>query len=129
MSFAAPSPRRAHVLGCGWFWAWAAVGALGVFAFVSFLLGVFALVPAAVAGFALSRVSRARVHAHGLLTGAGLPLLLVAYVQRDGPGTTCWHTATAAGCDQHLNPLPWLVTGAGLVIAGLVGEVLRARRG
>jgi hypothetical protein len=41
----------------------------------------------------------------------------VAWVQRDGPGTTCWHTATGGGCDQHLNPLPWLVIGIALFVA------------
>jgi hypothetical protein len=43
----------------------------------------------------------------------------VAYVQRDGPGTTCWRTATSSGCDQHLNPIPWLVVGLVLVAAVL----------
>jgi hypothetical protein len=50
----------------------------------------------------------------------------VAWVQRDGPGTTCWRTATASGCDQHLNPLPWLLAGAALFVAGFVAH---ARRG
>ena len=57
----------------------------------------------------------------GLVTGVGLPLLVVAYVQRDGPGTTCWHTATTAGCDQHLNPIPWLVPRVAMS-GGFAGE-------
>jgi hypothetical protein len=59
----------------------------------------------------------------GLLAGAGLLSLFVAYVQRDGPGTTCWHTATASGCDQHLNPIPWLVAGVLLVVGAVVGQM------
>ena len=47
----------------------------------------------------------------GLLSGAGVLLLYVAWAQRAGPGTTCWHTQTASGCDQNLNPLPWLLAG------------------
>lgn len=66
-----------------------------------------------------------RHSAFGLLTGAGALLLCVAWVQRDGPGTTCWHTATGAGCDQHLNPLPWLLTGIALVAAGLIAQAGR----
>ena len=48
--------------------------------------------------------------------------LFVAYVQRDGPGTTCWHTATASGCDQHLNPMPWLVPVVLLVLGAIFGQ-------
>jgi len=59
----------------------------------------------------------------GLLAGAGLLSLFVAYVQRDGPGTICWHTATSAGCDQHLNPIPWLVAGVLLIVAAVVSQM------
>ena len=54
--------------------------------------------------------------------GAGFQPLFVAYVQREGPGTTCWHTATASGCDQHLNPIPWLVVGLALVIGAVLAQ-------
>jgi len=53
-------------------------------------------------------------------------MLYVAWVQRAGPGTTCWHTATASGCDQHLNPLPWLLAGIAMFVGGIVAY---ARRG
>ena len=46
-----------------------------------------------------------------------------AYVQRQGPGTTCWHTASGAGCNQHLDPLPWLIVGSLFVVAGLVIQI------
>jgi hypothetical protein len=67
-----------------------------------------------------------RRSAFGLLSGIGILLLYVAYVQRDGPGTTCWHTATASGCDQHLNPIPWLIIGLACFIGGFIAH---ARRG
>jgi hypothetical protein len=66
--------------------------------------------------------------AFGLLAGAGLLSLFVAYIQRDGPGTTCWHTATAGGCDQHLNPLPWLIVGITLVLTGLIAQTRHNRK-
>src|SRR6516225_6125798 len=68
---------------------------------------------------------QARRSAFGLLTGAGVLLLYVTGVQRDGPGTTCWHSATGGGCDQHLNPLPWLVIGIALCVAGVVAQARR----
>jgi hypothetical protein len=61
----------------------------------------------------------------GAITGAGALFMYIAYVQRRGPGTVCWHTATASGCDQYLNPWPWLVVGAGLVVTGLVVQARR----
>jgi len=109
--------RGSHAIRCLWFWAWAAVGALAALALD---LGLFAAAPALSLGALLANVGGQRHRsAPGFLTGAGLPLLWVAYVQRQGPGTTCWHTAWRAGCDQHLDPLPWLISGAILVLTGL----------
>jgi hypothetical protein len=90
----------------------------------SITVGFLALAPATILGARLATRSTARRSAYGLLAGVGLVALLIAYLQRDGPGTTCWHTATAAGCGQHLNPIPWLVVG----IVLLVGSVLLQRR-
>jgi hypothetical protein len=70
----------------------------------------------------------ARRSGFGILTGAGLPLLLVAYLNREGPRTTCYRTTTSAGCDQHLNPVPWFVIGLLLVAVGYVAQVRRAQR-
>jgi hypothetical protein len=67
-----------------------------------------------------------RRSAFGFLSGVGMLLLYVAWVQRAGPGTTCWHTAQASGCSQHLNPLPWLLIGMGMFIGGIVGYARRA---
>jgi hypothetical protein len=66
-----------------------------------------------------------RRSAFGLFTGAGALLFLVAWEQRAGPGTTCWHTATASGCDQHLNPLPWLLLGVALFVGGIAAQARR----
>jgi hypothetical protein len=87
--------------------------------------GPIALGPALIASGALSISHAARRSTFGLLAGAGLVFLFVAYVQRQGPGTTCWHTATAAGCDQHLNPIPWLLIGLLLLVAAILSQNLR----
>lgn len=120
-AYSSPSSRQSHFISCGWFWAWAAVGGAGAVGLIS--LGPIALVPAVTAAVAMLRSQRGHRSMFGLLTGAGFLSLFVAYVQRDGPGLTCWHTATASGCDQHLNPIPWLVAGLVLVISGAVGQI------
>lgn len=74
----------------------------------------------------MSRSRTGSRSALGLVAGAGLLSLFVAYVQRDGPGTTCWHAATASGCDQHLNPIPWLVVGIVLVVGAVIAQSRRS---
>ena len=117
------SSGRAHSVRCTWFWAWALVGAAGALGLIS--LGPIALVPAFIAGVVMSRSHTGSRSALGLLAGAGILSLFVAYVQRDGPGTTCWHTASASGCDQRLNPIPWLVAGIVLVAGGVIAQFRR----
>ena len=65
--------------------------------------------------------------AFGVLAGMGLLALYVAYVQRRGPGSVYWHTATASGSDQYLDPRPWLVVGVLLVAFGVGAFVWRRR--
>jgi hypothetical protein len=109
--------------GWGWFFVWALLGSAAALGTVSF--GPLLLLPTALVGVFVWRRPQSRRSAFGLLAGAGTLLLYVAWVQRDGPGTTCWRTATASGCDQHLNPLPWLVLGIVLVAAGFVAHARR----
>lgn len=70
--------------GWGWFIVWALFGSSGALASVS--LGPFLLIPTALLGVFLWRWRpAARRSAFGLLTGGGVPLLYVAWLQRDGP--------------------------------------------
>src|SRR5438034_2563158 len=107
----------------GWFVVWALIGAVG--ALSVFSPGVFLLLPVVALGIFLASRPRIRRSAFGVLTGVGAVLLSVAWVQRDGPGTTCWHSANGSGCDQHLDPLPWLAVGALLLVAGFVAQARR----
>jgi hypothetical protein len=117
--------QKLHLVGCAWFWAWAVVGGAVAFSLVSFL-GVLTLVPAVLVGFIVSR--RYPVNWFGVVSGIGVPLLVIAYLQRQGPGTTCTRTATGVSCDQHLNPVPWLVVGLLFLAAGVVGHAWRRER-
>src|SRR5438046_1754362 len=102
--------RKSHLVGCGWFWAWAFVG-VG-FGFGISAIGIFT-VPLAVLAVVFMTRRRPVRGAFGMLTGAGAVLLFIAYLQRQGPGTTCSPIDGGRGieCDGHLNPLPWLVVG------------------
>lgn len=109
-----------------WFFAWAAVGsgfALGISA-----LGVFTVPVALLVTVLLVMRHHADRSALGILAGVGLLALYVAYVQRKGPGTVSWHTATASGADEYLDPRPWLAAGILLVAVGVVAFFWRERR-
>lgn len=63
----------------------------------------------------------------GLLTGIGLTLLYVAYLQRHGPGTVCYDTETVSGCDEYLNPWPWFLGGVAFVLSGVYFHLRKTR--
>jgi hypothetical protein len=114
--------RRSPSTWAGFF-AWAVFGAATAFGTVSFPTLAFLLI---IIGGSMAAFRPAlRRSWIGAMAGAGALYMYVAYVQRRGPGTVCWHTATASGCDQYLNPWPWLVVGVALVVTGLVVQAPR----
>jgi len=112
----------------GWFAVWLAVGVAFAFSVVALLsFGLFVLPFAAAAAMLLIVRHHVDRSAWGLLCGIGLLSLYVAYVQRKGPGTVSWHTATASGSSTYMDPRPWLIVGL-LLIAGGVAAFLWRRR-
>ena len=108
-----------------WFAVWTALGAAATLVSLSLQILVAPLLVVGVLVLvARGAVSRA---AFGLLAGAGLVSLYVAYVQRKGPGVFTWHTAMASGADEYLDPRPWLIGGVILVAAGIIAFVWRRR--
>jgi hypothetical protein len=94
------------------------ISVLGIFAVpLALLLAVFLLVR-----------RHADRSAFGILVGMGLLSLYVAYVQRKGPGTVTWHTATASGSDTYMDPRPWLIAGLLLVVIGVAAFLWRRRK-
>jgi hypothetical protein len=107
------------VKGWGRFAAWVALGALLGLATLSLNIA-FALVIVGLAIFAWRREPAA----FGVLTGAGLLALWVAWRNLGGPGLVC----TPTSCDQLMSPMPWLAAGIALVAAGLVLQRVALRR-
>ncbi len=104
-----------------WFVIWLVLGAGWAFTLLSALsLGVFVL-PFAVAGTVLVATRRrANRGLPGLISGLGLPLFYVAYLNRDGPRTVC--TALQHGgqsCTDEGSPWPWTVVGVALLLVGV----------
>ncbi len=109
----------------GRFLAWAVFGvaaALGLLVF-----GTLGALPIFVAGILAATRPGFRRSGIGVVAGVGAMSLYVAFVQRQGPGTVCWQTARASGCDEHLNPWPWLIVGV-VLVAGAVAAFGRRRR-
>jgi len=110
-------------------WLWAVVG-LG-FGFGISVVGIVT-VPAAtlLTAFLLTR-KRLRRGTYGLLVGIGAPLLVVAYLNRAGPGTVC-HTfdgGRGTQCDDLADPRKWAAVGLAFIAAGLMAHVLSGGNG
>ena len=123
----APKPRI-------WpFFAWAAAGAgicLGpLTAFTPIGLLVLPVVIAALGDTAADRPgSRTGRRAPGLSPGSDLVPLVVAYLNRGGPGDVCTASAASQSCTTEWSPWPWLGAGLALVTLGAVAfALLRAR--
>jgi hypothetical protein len=105
-----------------WFVAWLFVGG----AFTVGMLGalticVFVMPAAVIAAVVLVRVHRPRGELLGLISGLGVPLLYVGYLNRGGPGDVCTTGRDGSqSCIEEWNPWPWLAVGALLVLIGVI---------
>ena len=107
------------------FTAWAAIGCLAALGSLSVQVLIAPLAAVAVLALITRRkVSRA---AFGLFSGIGAACLLVAYLNRRGPGVVAWHAATSAGADEYLDPRPWLAVGLVFAAIGLGAFLWRKR--
>ena len=114
--------------GWGWFLAWFGAGALVALAFLGALtIGIFVMPIAGALIVLLATRRNAFNGVAGLISGLGLPILLVAYFNREGPGNICTVTATSTSCTEEWSPWPWLLIGVAVVIVGVVVFVRSAR--
>ncbi|MER5913854.1 hypothetical protein ABT124_26075 [Streptomyces sp. NPDC001982] len=112
-----------------WFCAWFLVGALASLGLLTVLtVGVFLLPATLVAAVFLATRRGSRAGLAGLVSGLGMPLLYVAFLNRGGPGSVCTTTASGQSCVDEYSPWGWLGAGAVFLLAGIVlGLVLRRR--
>lgn len=121
-----------HTAGWRWFAAWAAVG--GLLAFVVLAapsVGLFALPVAGLALTLLLRSGRRWPELLGAVSGIGVLFLAIAALNRDyapcpdgGLVVTPGQTSLECG---GLDPLPWLVAGGLLSLAGAAAYLLERR--
>jgi hypothetical protein len=113
----------------GWFGLWAVVGAGGALALLTApTIGIFVLPATLVLGAVLFWRGRRQQAAPGIVSGLGLPLLYVGYLNRGGPGTVCTPLAGGAECTQETSPWPWIAAGLVLALTGVALSVVAARR-
>jgi hypothetical protein len=115
----ATSPPALTGLRWVWFAAWLIIGAgyaLSLLGAAS--IGLVVLPLPVLATILLAR----RRHAHsglpGLISGLGIPLLYVAYLNRAGPGTICTTITGGQDCTDEWSPWPWLAAGVILLVLG-----------
>jgi hypothetical protein len=98
-------------VGCAWFWAWAVLGAGVALSVLS--LGFLTGIPVALAAWLMARKRTVRESAFGAVSGAGLLLLYVGWIQRSG---------------EFYDPRPWWALGSALLIGGIAAHAIRERR-
>jgi hypothetical protein len=103
------------------FLAWCVIGAALCFGVLSLLsVGAFVLLAALmVCGFLLWALELGWGMA-GIISGAGLPLLYLAWLNRGGPGEVCTSTATSSECTDAWSPWPFVVVAVLLLVTGVV---------
>jgi hypothetical protein len=103
------------------FAAWAGCGASATLILVgAFTFGPLAIVPAAVfAGIALL-LGGTNLSAVGAASGVGVWGLVVAWLNRGGPGESCVTSTAGITCTQRWAPWPFWVAGILLVVTPMI---------
>jgi hypothetical protein len=108
------------------FWVWAVVG-VG-FGFAISVVGIFTVPASLLVTIVLLTQARLRQATFGILVGIGAVLLLVAYLNREGPGTVCHTFSNGFECAEDLpDPRKWLAAGLVFIAAGIAGHLFAAR--
>lgn len=109
------------------FWLWAIVG-VGLGFGIS-VIGLFTIPASLLVAILLLTRPRLRGSACGVLVGIGVPLLVVAYLNREGPGTVCHSFDGGRGtqCDVLYDPRKWAAVGLAFIAAGVLGQLFVGR--
>jgi hypothetical protein len=105
----------------GAFLGWCLVGAAWGLSILSLLtIGPFVLLfTLMLVGVMLWRVDFGWGMA-GIISGASLPVLYVAWINRGGPGEVCSHFDGGESCTDEWSPWPFLVLAVILLVVGVV---------
>lgn len=116
---------------------WRAGGSFVLWAFAGLLLalgiaslpsvGIIVLPVGAMVSLLVARITQGR-GAAGLLAGAGVMGLFIAYLHRYGPGEVCTVTPGSRTCGDYLDPVPFLVAGVAAILLGLALDWAARRR-
>jgi hypothetical protein len=113
----------------GWFGVWMLLGAAFALGSIS-VIGVFLLPAAALLTIVVARTGRSAEGLPGIVSGLGLPLLYVAFLNRAGPDPNYCHPINhGVECTELMNPWPWFAIGAAFVLGGVVLFAYRHRNG
>lgn len=114
--------------GWGWFGAWLLVGACAGIGLAAILTvgAAFVVLAGVAAVFLLRKGPRHAVL--GGVSGVALPLFYLAYLNRGGPGEVCRTVSGGQTCTEEYTPVPFLVVGLLLLVAGVVVHLVADRR-
>lgn len=102
------------------FAGWTVVGGLGCLGLLTALsIGPYVLVLGLLGIGTLVLTGGANESALGLVSGAGLPLLYVAWLNRAGPGNVCHSIRNGQACTEEWSPWPWAAAGLVVIAAGI----------
>ncbi len=108
---------------------WVLVGAtvgIGIVGILS--IGVFFLLVGAVLASVGLSSKRLRTPAIAMaVAGLAIGPLMIAWLNREGPGMICETSGPGTSCAERWSPWPFLVVGAMLVVAGVALTVVVAR--
>jgi hypothetical protein len=118
--------RRSSVLS---FALWLLVGGLyGLGMITIFSIGSVVLIVAMVSTIRLARTDFPKNCLFGLLSGFGLPLLYMAFINRNGPGTECYTSGGVYTCTGESSPWPWFVLGLSMILVGFAASITFSKR-
>lgn len=110
---------------------WALVGAMGAFGLAGILtIGIFVIAGTVALILLAIALQIDRRAAPAALIGAGAVPLVLAWINRSGPGTFCERTANSITCSEQYNPWPFMAAAVVLIAVGgtvLIGVRRRAR--
>lgn len=125
----ASSSGRARIGRWVWFAAWVTVGAGYALSFTEATsIGLFMLPLPVFVTILLARKRSTHGGLPGLISGFGVPLLHVAYLNRSGPGLKCNMPAGGGQyCSNEGSPWPWLTVSVFLLVVGVATFIARQR--